>query len=305
MNHPRAYTNIHPIEADEAQDPNKNYLFDLSYLSCIEIQGEKAREFLQGQLSCDLRQVNTDNMRQGAMCNLKGRVLALVDVLDWHGLKLILPDDLLNETTASLAKIAPFSGVSLQPSSLYTCVGFRLQNRQDLTPFNAVLPTEPHAVIHDTVYCAYHLGQGHYIFVILRTSLEAIKESFIKKSQWRGSQTWHLLQLQANRIEIYPASRGLFLPHRLGLQLRGYLSFDKGCYKGQEIIARTHYRATLKHEMRQFTIKSTTPLELGLRLMSEDGQTELGELVDFCHLGNDNYFIMASVVFDCPEITRY
>ncbi len=293
----RALSRFAPLQDELTLETTKNYLFDLSWLGCLDVIGERGSEFLQGQLSCDMRTVSANKMRQGAMCNLKGRILALPDVVEWNGLHLVVPNDLLASTAASLAKTAMFSRVTLVPSTTVQLFGFYLQNRDDLVPFNATLPDERHAVVHGDEFCAYHLGNGYYIYM----TRQDIHAPFAESNQWRGALAWHALQLNQHRYEIYPESRGLFLPHRLGLQHFGYLDFDKGCYKGQEIIARTHYRAKLKHEMKLFTIQSTEPLKSGQRLLDANDHTELGELVDYCPTGEDSYLIAASVIFDCPE----
>ena len=289
------------IQDELTFDPEKNYLFDLSHLSSIDVTGARSSEFLQGQISCDLREINPSQMRQGAMCNLKGRVLALLDVIDWQGLHLIVPRDLLTETQASLAKTAAFSQVTLSPSPSLQLFGFYLQNKNDIIPFDAQLPVEKHGVMHTETFCAYHLGEGYYIYLVNTPTEQSMCVPFIQQNQWRGSAAWHVLQLKQNRVEIYPQSRGLFLPHRLSLQLLGYLSFNKGCYKGQEIVARTHYRATLKHEMKLFTIQSSESLQSGQRLLTKDSHVELGELIDYCPVSENTYLIAASVIFNCPS----
>ena len=257
--------------------------------------GARASEFLQGQLSCDLREVTQNQMRQGAMCNLKGRVMALLDVIDWQGLHLILPNDLLAATQISLSKTAMFSQVKLAPSTTYQPFGFYLKNREDFIPFEAQLPDEPHHVVQHETYCCYHLGAGFYIFLLDKSDANAITNTFIHRGQWRGSLAWHALQLQQSRIEIYPESRGLFLPHRLRLDLSGYLNFNKGCYKGQEIVARMHYRAKRTHALKQVTLQMNEPPQSGQRLMDDDG-AEIGERIDFCPIGNDRYLCVDSII---------
>ena len=302
----RQLTAFSPLTSELVYAPQTNYLFDLSHLAGLHVIGDKAQEFLQGQLSCDLRDVTPQQMRQGALCNLKGRVLALADVINWfeHGFHLIVPADLLLETQTSLAKTAMFSRVSLHPATDYQLLGFYLQNSNDDIPFYCELPNAPYGVVYKDEYCCYCLDKDFYIFLLKTQQAQTLCEQFIKKSQWRGSLAWHALQLQQKRIEIYPQSRGMFLPHRLGLQLSGYLSFNKGCYKGQEIIARTHYRAKLKHEMKLFTIKTDEALQSGQKLFANDGNIDIGELVDYCPLGENTYLIAASVLFEHPTEIR-
>jgi folate-binding protein YgfZ len=304
------YINSRPLTAMESLDkeltlaPKKNYLFDLSYLNMLHVEGERAAEYLQGQLTCDLREVNPSQMRQGAMCNLKGRILALMDVInrEQHDLHLILPQDLLLDTRNSLAKTAPFSRVSLRPNTHYELLGFYLQNLDDLCPSDFI-KLEPYSVRRQEDGCYYCLNDNFYIFLVSKDNANQMKTIFIDKAQYRGSLAWHKLQLQQKRVDIYPESRGMFLPHRLDLQLKGYLSFNKGCYKGQEIIARTHYRATLKHELKLFIIASEEELKSGQKLMSNG--IEVGELVDYCPLGNHQFLIAVSMVFEHPMIVQW
>ena len=302
----RQFSTFSPLEHELSYEPQKNYLFDLSYLKGLHVTGDKAKEFLQGQVSCDVREVTNLQMRQGALCNLKGRILALLDIIDWAamGVHLILPADLLPETQASLAKTAIFSRVTLRPADNYQLFGLYLQNPEDLIPFDVEPPTTALSVVSNDDYYCYYLGDNLYIYLVKTNKSAAIQDNFIKKSQWRGSLAWHALQLQQKRIEIYPESRGMFLPHRLGLQLSGYLSFNKGCYKGQEIIARTHYRAKLKHELRLFIIQTTEALQSGQKFFEENNDIEIGELVDYCSLSEGRFLIAASVVFSAPKKIR-
>jgi folate-binding protein YgfZ len=266
----------------------------------IQIKGERARELLQGQLTCDLREVTDHQMRQGALCNLKGRILALLDVIreDEQHFQLVLPDDLCLDTKKSLEKTALLSRVSLHQTNHYQCLGFHLQNSSDELPFNLPLPSKKHDISYGKDGCCYHLGNNFFIILIATKAFESITQPFVSKGQWRGSLAWHNLQLQEKRIDIYPVSRGLFLPHRLDLHLSDYLSFNKGCYKGQEIIARTHYRAKLKHTLKIFYIDTKEPLQSGQKLYDNETNVEIGELIDYCPLENHGFLIAASVLFN-------
>ncbi len=297
INH-RELTTCLPLPEELLDDPAKNLLFDLSYLGVIDVIGPQGRDFLQGQLSCDVREVNAEHMRQGAMCNLKGRVLMLLDVLDWRGLHLVLPRDLQERTERLLSKPAALSRVTVQQAPHYAVFGFCLNNKADLLPFNWALPTVRFDMVSHEEGCCYNLGDGAYLILIDAAHQEALTQPFINKQQWRGSLAWHARRLQQGHIEIYPESSGLFLPHRLDLQQSGQLNFNKGCYKGQEIIARTHYRATLKHALKQFKIKALAPLRSGLKLFADEGKIEIGELVDFCPIGGQEFIIVASIVFE-------
>ncbi len=299
----REYTCFTPIENELSFEKNTNYLFELSYLAGIHIEGEAAQIFLQGQVTCDVNEVSLQQCRQGALCNLKGRILALLDIVQWqqHGFQLIVPADILHQTQANLAKTALFSRVTLTAKANYQMFGFYLQNEMDTTPMDENLPSNKYECIQGEHYCGYYIGDNLFIFMVETEQVRDFTQPFIKRSQWRGSLAWHALQLASKHLEIYPESRGLFLPHRIDLQHTQYLSFNKGCYKGQEIIARTHYRAKLKHGLKIYTIQTDAALQSGQKIFSENGTTEVGELVDYCPIGNNAYLIATSIVLEAPS----
>lgn len=284
---------------------NKNYLFDLSYLSLFDLNGDNATEFLQGQLTCDVHQISDIKMLQGAQCNLKGRILSLLDIISWNGIKLILPKDLIESTINSLSKTAMLSRVSIKPDDDYNIFGFYLQNPDDLLPDASFYPKDLYAFAYDINFSYYHLGHGFYVFIVAKQLAAEWTNRFIQKDQFEGSLSWHTLRLLHNQFEIYPESRALFLPHRLDLQKTPYLSFDKGCYKGQEIIARTHYKATLKHEFKLFNIVTKERLYSGQKLFKIDNNMEFGELIDYSYLGDNHYIVAVSVLMEPISIVRF
>jgi tRNA-modifying protein YgfZ len=281
---------------------HKNYLFDLSYLTAIELNGALAAPFLQGQLTCDMNQLSAHHIKQGALCNLKGRILCLMDVILWNHIYLLMPQDLAEATCNTLSKTAVLSKVTLQEKSHIKIFGFLLQNPDDLRPYHGGYPESPFGLTYSPDLCCYHLGCGFFIFMVNSLCHPEFSSQFLKQQQLLGSLTWHALRLSHKQLDIYPNSRGLFLPHRLDLQDTHYLSFNKGCYKGQEIIARTHYRATLKHELNIYKIKTREPLYSGQKAFRVDNPAEYGELIDYAPLGHGEYFIALSHLKD--EVTK-
>ena len=91
-----------------------------------------------------------------------------------------------------------------------------------------------------------------------------------------GIQAWLASQIQSGHPEIWQAQSEKFTPHMLNLDLLNAISFDKGCYTGQEIVARTHYRGTSKRRCNRF--RSTKPASAGDKI--SDGQRDIGEVVN-------------------------
>ena len=92
---------------------------------------------------------------------------------------------------------------------------------------------------------------------------------------------WQLMDLHKGFAKIYPETSGHFLPHELNLHVLGGLSFEKGCYTGQEIIARLHYRGKLKTQLYRAKISNASVPERGAELYSPEGSGN-AVLVDYC-----------------------
>jgi tRNA-modifying protein YgfZ len=304
INH-RILSTFIPIEHEQKLQAQKNYLFDLSYLDVLNVAGDKAIDFLQGQLTCDMRLVSESQMIQGAQCNLKGRILSLMDILMWNGVKLVLPKDLTETTIKSLSKTALLSRVSLKTNSNLSVFGFYLQNRDDFTPPTLSFPDKLHAQMLGPQSCCYHLGYGFYILLAEAEYAHTLKKQFQDKDKLIGSLTWHTFRLAHQQVNIYPESRGLFLPHRLDLHKTQYISFNKGCYKGQEIIARMHYKATIKHKMGIYELKTDQKIHAGQKLLNEASRSELGELIDYSLLGLGHYLIAVSLLQGSEHIVLF
>ncbi|STX51724.1 glycine cleavage T protein [Legionella busanensis] len=298
----RVYNTFQNINQELILNSNKNYLFDLSYLAILSIEGNQAESFLQGQLTCDVRDINHTTMRQGALCNLKGRIQALLDIVKSTTYQLILPTDLIADTQTSLSKVAMLSRVQLSIKNNYKVYGFYLGNKHDKLLPKTHLPTEKYGLsINENGYC-YCIDGSHFIIISSIANQDALTAPFISNQQFCGSLAWHYLRIKQAKVEIYPNTRGLFLPHRLELHNQGYINFNKGCYKGQEIIARTHYRAKLKHHLAVFTIKIEQPFNAGDKLFDESAQREVGEVIDYCPLSTDGEFLIAaSILHDHPN----
>jgi hypothetical protein len=91
---------------------------------------------------------------------------------------------------------------------------------------------------------------------------------------------------------IYPTTSEKYLPHELNLVKIGAVSFTKGCFTGQEIIARMEYRGKLKKHLYSFTITTDQPLTRGATVYSKKLAQPVGDLIDFCGIEKNTYLIL-------------
>lgn len=252
--------------------------FYLDYLSLIRFSGDKAADFLQGQITCDVKKLTASTALRGAVCNLKGRILTLFQLIQEEHFYLVLPTDMQQPTIESLARVAMLSRVKVEKDTEFAVMGFY---HPDMTP-----PNIPGLKTLD----------NNFSIALIRKS---DKQAFLDTWKPQGSLLWHSLNLLHKHPEIYPATSGELLPHRLDLHQNGYIHFDKGCYKGQEIIARTHYKATLKHTFVLF--KTNLPVHTLQKIFNATTKLELGIIVDYSLLKNGVFLVAASVLKERSE----
>lgn len=282
-----------------------NYLFQLDYLTTLSITGNEPLQYLQGQLTSDISKVTQDNMQPGAICNIKGRILTLLNIFFWDdSYNLLLPKDMANKTQKTLTKTAMFSRVNIKPNTEFTAFGFYLQNSSSAIPFNTQLPDDIHSARSFENYLCYKIAEKLFIFIVKSEQCAELLKSFPTKQQ-HSELAWHSLTLKESIFEIYPNSTAVFLPHRLNLQNSEYISFNKGCFVGQEIIARTHYRAKLKHSMFLYKLETTEKLYAGQKIYNPEDSKELGELVDIAILSENTYLLATSLTLKHPALVKF
>ncbi|MDF1757047.1 MAG: folate-binding protein YgfZ [Legionellaceae bacterium] len=292
------------IETDLSLKEGENYIFKLEYLDCLNVVGENASDFLQGQLSCDVMEVNNNQMRPSTMCNLQGRVTALIDVFLWKKYHLLLPNDLSSKVQKVLNRTAMFSKVKVAKDSSLVVFGFYLQNPDDKIPLSAKLPNSQYDFTSHELYCCYKVTDNLYIFITNKSNAVNFQEGF-STEKTRGDLAWHHLYLNDGGIEIYSDSSGVFLPHRLGLQKTKHISFNKGCYIGQEIIARMHYRSKLKHDRFLYTTITSSQLHSGQKIFDANSKSEIGEVIDFSPTPNKGYLLAISAILEHSNIVTF
>lgn len=252
----------------------KNVITDLSHLAVISVQGPDAKTFLQGQLTCNLDEVTLTQSRLGAHCNLKGRLLSVFRLLlatespepEYY---LILPHALAPTCIQNLMKYAMFSQVQIQDKTIaFTKIGLygpqateRLADvlKKNLDNFKPddCLQFETHEgnYIVCRVPAFYDRYEIYGSLPVVKTLWSELKPLFRPVS----SLVWELFDIQAGLPTIFPETVDQLLPHHVNLPTLNAVSFNKGCYLGQEIIARMHYRGNIKKHMYRAFVAETLP----------------------------------------------
>ncbi len=244
----------------------------------IEARGDDCRSFLQGQLTQDLGTVSDAHCPLAGWCTPEGRVLATFRLLpgDDGGYDLVMPAEHVDEVVAGLSRYRLRARVSLAAGSA-DWRSLALANAADLELLAAreLLPeARRDAAVRRDGMTAVCLDAGRRVVELYgpAAALERARLSFcapLSDGDWRAAR------IQAGIVDVIPVTSGRYTPHMLNLDRIGAVSFSKGCYTGQEIVARTEYRGSVKRRAARFRASAPTAVAEEVRL---DG-TAVGRVV--------------------------
>ncbi len=231
-----------------------NVLCDLGHVGVIHANGEDLRDFLQGQISADTRLVGPQYSCIAAWCNPKGRVLTMMRIVcTAHGWLLLVPAPLLGDTLKRLGMYVLRARVTLRDASAeIVCAGFAGMNAAaHLRSTFGALPQHAGDSVRSGTLVAIRIGGEHPRFIVTGAApdVQGLWEQCSADATPVGAGPWEWMDICAGIPCIGEATREQFIPQMLNLQALGAVSFDKGCYTGQEIVARTQYLGRLKRRM--------------------------------------------------------
>lgn len=252
---------------------NENILCDLSHIALIRASGNDSSAFLQGQFSNDVRQVSANRHQLSSYSNPKGRMLSLFRLFqrgdDYY---LSLPQSLLESTLKRLRMFVLMSKVSLEDAGEQLVrFGFSGPDAAQLLREKiGAVPSETDESLTQDEITLLRIPGPHPRFEIHGplTAMQNLWQSLAQHARCAGADSWDLLDIHAGLPSIYPDTAEAFVPQMVNLQLVNGVSFKKGCYTGQEIVARMQYLGKLKRRMYRAHADTSTPPAPGDELTS-------------------------------------
>lgn len=236
------------------------YLATLTNKQLLLVKGPDAGKFLQGQVTCDVKELNEPVTRLGAQCNPKGRILLSFRALQMNNetIALRLPASMMESAQKTLGKYIVFSKAKLQDGGNdFALFGlFGDSAAAVASTFFQQLPTTYEGWIEKDGSYLIQLAANRFECWVATATVDSFLDVIEKQTQKVSADEWQLLDIAAGIGEVYPESYELFTPQELNYQLVNGINFRKGCYTGQEIVARLHYRGKLKRHMYRFEYKN-------------------------------------------------
>ena len=246
---------------------------DLSHHALIRVHGADAEKFLQGQLTSDVRALDGGRSQLGAYCSPKGRALAILRLFRrGEDYCLVLPASLLESTLSRLRKYVLMSKVTLEAASDWVHIGYvDPQGDERLrAALNGDVPTSIDAATLCNDISIVRVPGPSTRFELFGTvdRLRTLWERLAAEAAPIDAQSWERLEIEAGIPCVYPETADAFVPQMLNLDLLGGISFKKGCYTGQEVVARAHYLGKLKRRMFRLHCELSTPPTPGTSLFN-------------------------------------
>tara|TARA_B100000575_G_scaffold271185_1_gene252295 strand:+ start:67 stop:1002 length:936 start_codon:yes stop_codon:yes gene_type:complete len=230
---------------------------ELNQYDYVLIAGPDSISFLQGQVTCDMTQLTDEQGLSGALCNLKGRVIGdFLCVRTTEGCLLQISDGNGHNIAQTLSKYAVFSQVEI---SIHRrpCAAFGIV-AEKLPLLHKILPAPPSLSHHTATSTAASIiklagSPGRFqLWVWKPENVELITEILRDKSTegvLLDTNQWDYAEILSGRAHVSAQSSEEFTPQLLNYDLSGVVNFGKGCYTGQEVVARMHYKAEAKKRM--------------------------------------------------------
>ena len=263
-------------------------LCDLSHLGLLKVSGSDSTDFLQGQTSNDLRAIDAEHSQLSSYNSPKGRMLSIFRLFqrddDYY---LQMPREVLEATRKRLNLFVLRSQVTLSDAS-DDLVRIGVAGATCETLLNTHGITAPPALdgvtTNDMQITVIRIA-GHQPRFELVGSINAMQEMWyrlIPDCTPVGADTWGLFDIRAGLPAIYTSTVEAFVPQMTNLQLINGVNFKKGCYPGQEVVARMHYLGKLKRRMYLAHSASQQRPQPGDKIFSSDSNSSqgAGKIVD-------------------------
>lgn len=265
----------------------------LSSFAVLAVSGDDRHNFLHSQLINDLNLIDSPSAQLSAWSNPKGQVITNFIIIN-TGISylLIFREELKDYIQKRLIMFVLRSDVKIEDiSESSPIVG--IANINDLSALTNTAPENIGDVIalEGLIIVSHPDNSGRYL---ITGSIEALINKLPELNiKLNSSSTWELLDILSGLPWITKATQEQFLPQMLNLDVLKGLSYQKGCYPGQEVIARLHYRGEVKKRLN--LIKSEQVLTIGEQIISEQSDSKAGTIINSVSHSDGLYYALAVI----------
>ncbi|MCY7296614.1 tRNA-modifying protein YgfZ [Alteromonas sp. a30] len=207
--------------------------------SIIQISGEDSQKFLQSQLTANLDELEIGTSQFACQCNAKGKTLAIFHVIAFPEKYLLITDSgCVENSLRELKKYAVFSKVVIDDvSDQYQLIGV---SGDELPESVTPLPSThlQSTICNNSAVTRFDVPESRWLFLLENDAPEITE---LQKQAIMSENEWDIMDIQAGIPKLAQAQSEEYVPQMMNLQALNAISFNKGCYMGQEVVARTKY----------------------------------------------------------------
>jgi len=246
----------------------------------IRASGTDAGAFLHNLLSNDVLGITATCARFAGMCTPKGRLIATMLIWkDGEDILLMLPIDILAPILKKLSMYVLRSKVKLSDATAdFALIG--ISRPVGITDLNDGLATYGVSPIEGG--SAIRLDASRWLLAISPTAAIERWDALSRQASVVEIEVWQWLEIQAGQPRVVAATQEAFVPQMLNMELPAVagVSFTKGCYPGQEIVARTQYLGKIKRRMVRVHVEVSDKFSPGTAVFSaQTGDQQCGSVV--------------------------
>ena len=258
----------------------ENKYIHLNTNSTIKVEGDDRVQFLQGQLTQDINLITQHKALFSGFCNPKGRVLAfMLCYVDQASIHIQIDSSIEESILRRLKMYILRSKVSMSLlGDQFTCIGF--MGSEALLKQGIQAPKSYLDIVRSHDVMIMRVGKNTERFQLMgeASKVNSFMQLNLPEYTSMSIESWNNLNILDGVPDIYPSTQEAFIPQSLNMDLMDGINFKKGCYTGQEIVARTHYLGKVKRRMYRGFIESQDVLTPGDQILNEKKEV-IGQLV--------------------------
>lgn len=284
---------------------DSHYLAPLETFEILEVSGKDGERFIQGQTSQQLTLVDGSLAPLTAFCTPKGRILGMAQLIRVtpERLWMLMPTGTAEPLRAHLAKFAPFYKVTLEVSDTLKVIGVSgvdaLLSAANLVDGEQMLAAHDFAMLtKDNIVLARQPAQAEPRAVLIGNEAQVaeITQRLLEAGVTPAdSRSWTLGDICAGLQWVTSIQMDSWLPQMLNLEALAAISFKKGCYTGQEVVARAHFRGQVKKRLMRLTYRQEMTLPTAGTKVMDGNDKALGEVLTAAHTPDGALEVLAVV----------
>lgn len=275
------------------------FAIELSNYSAISLSGDEQSKYLQGQVTCDVNSLTNTNLLTGAHCNAKGKVFSVFRLFNYQESHLLFqPKATLSASLAELKKFGVFAKVTIEETShlsFYIIAG--KSAAQSIQQYFEQIPDSLNPIVtKGDAQIVYLAGKmDHYLFIAPHNNAKKLIGS--ANLPVFSSDTWQLLEIVEGFPSLSEQAIDQYVPQMLNLQAINGISFTKGCYLGQETVARMQYLGKNKRALFYLTGYAKEPVTSSsiLEMQIGDNWRKAGDIIT-SYLDDDGVISLQAVL---------